>query len=266
MVKKLSPKRIINLIPKIEKHLPKALDIIENENIKKITNKPTNIKELLDELRLNIKSENHWATFYLIQIFSERVADFIIVNENDFFREKKIPNSSKKGYFTIKEKIEDNFYFYNKILCLKELSKSSCRTTKDFETLIDILELLRFIRNKYMFHVTNYDEYSFIHQKKDMYKKEECFINNVSKLVEKLKLLMNDFNKNSYEWQLLERYSSHFESSINDYTRLIEISKKSNGQRTINNVGVNEVMPDLLSRVSYIFILFLGKNDLSLLK
>lgn len=260
----MSPRPIKNLIPKIRKKLPIALNIIEEKNLKKITSKPTNLKKIIDELMTNIESENHWATFYLIQIFSERIADFIIVKEKDFFKTRKIPNNSKKGYFTIKEKIKDNFCFGDKIRCLKELSNSSRHTTKDFEIFIDILELLRFIRNKYMFHVTNYDEYSFIYKKENMYKKEECFIKNFSGLVKKMKLLMNDFHGRSYEWHLLERYSSHFEYSIKDYNGYIEMSKKSKGRRMINNVGVYEVIPSILSRISYVSILFLGRKDLEL--
>jgi len=252
----MSPKPIINLIPKIEKQLPIFLDIIEKKNIYKITNKPTNIKEILIELKANIKSKNHWATFYLVQILSERIADFMIITEKDFFKAKKI--SSSNGYFTIEKKIiDDKFCFADKINCLKELSSCNQYNTKDFETLIDILELLRFIRNKYMFHVTNYDEYSFIYNIRDMYKKDKSFYKNLSELVKRMKYLMNDFHKKSYEWQLLERYSSSF-------TRSINTNKQKNVKRTTNYTGVYEPLPGMLSRISYVFILFLGRKNLKL--
>jgi len=242
------------------------LIFIEKKSIKKITGKPTNIKEILNELKENIESENHWATFYLVQIFSERITDFIIFSKKDYFKERKISFNDGKSNFTIKKKVKNNrFSFGNKIRCLEELINSGCYTSKDFKTFLDVLKLLCFIRNRYMFHVTNYDEYSFIYEKKDMYKKEEHFIKNFKVLVERMKYLMNDFHGNSYEWHLLEENSFFLEHDIKSYEKHIERFKKSDGRRMINNVGVYEEIPSILSRISYVFILFLGRKNLNLL-
>ncbi len=257
----MSPKPIINLIPKIEKQLLISLDVIEKKNIYKITNKPTNINELLKELKANIKSKNHWATFYLIQILSERIADFMIIKEKDKIKSLTIKKKNKKN-MTLKDLIiEDDLSFYNKIFILEKIVDNK---SKDFRILLNIMKLLKFIRNKYMFHVTNYDEYSFIYKKDEMWEKEKHFINNLNDLVKKMITLMEDFDKKSYEWQLLERYSSSFKRSIENYKRSIDICKQKNGRRIIDNTGVYEPLPGMLSNISYVFILFLGKKNLKL--
>ena len=259
----MSHKPITNLIPKIRKQLLIALDIIEKENIKKITNKPTNIKEILIELRTNIESENHWATFYLIQIFSERIADFLLIKERDNLKHIKIEKGKK--YFTMEELVVKNRLSFNdKIFFLEKIIYIKYNEFKDFKIILNIMKLLCFIRNRYMFHMINYDEYSFIYKKNEIWKKEEHFIKNLEKLVLNMNDIMKDLRRNSYAWHLLERNSSFFKRSIEYYKKSIIVCKKKNGRRTIDNTCIYEQLPGVLSTISYVFILFLGRKNLKL--
>lgn len=265
---------------RVNAQLLTSLEVIEKENIKKISGAPTNIKEIIKELRANIKQDNAWATFYLIQIFAERVADFIISGENDLVKQN--PDFFKR----IKKKVEGNWFTLGiKISCLEELNKSKNCKNKDLEILIKILKLLALIRNRFMFHVINYDEYSFIYEPDERYKKEEHFIEDLKELKENIDDVLVEFPEGTLERWLLNGESTSLKQSIKSYKRLVETQKKSielykqytedqgipyrgnerrRGKRSVNNVGVYEQLPHMLSRISFIFILFFGKNDLNL--
>jgi hypothetical protein len=241
-----------------------SLEIIENENIKKISSTIVGSNELIKELRANIKLDNIWSTFYLIQIFAERIADSIIRRENECLK-KNI-----KELEFIKKYVEKNRSTLNKkIEILKKLKNSGNCNTKDFEILIKILELLTFIRNRFLFHVTNYDEYSFIYGQEVKYKKEEHLIDDFKELKEKIDFVMEEFDQGTLEWWLLERYSTFLGSSIKNYKQLVDRQKNYNARRTrgkttVDNTGIYAPLIEILSRISFIFILFFGKEDLNL--
>ncbi len=270
---------IVSNSTKVKVQLLTSLEVIEKENIKKISGTPTNIKELINELRANIEQDNAWSTFYLIQIFAERIVDFMILKENNLLKQ------NSDDFKTMEKKVKKNRLTLGpKIKYLEGLNNYCDSKSEDFEILIKILELLNFIRNRFMFHVTNYDEYSFIYSPDERYKKEKHLIKDFKELKRRIDNVLSEFHKETIEWWLLERYSASLAHSIKSYERLIETQKKSieiyrqytedkrdsygrkerRGKRSVDNTGIYEQLPRMLSRISFIFILFFGKNDLNL--
>ncbi|RLF50998.1 MAG: hypothetical protein DRN11_03565 [Thermoplasmata archaeon] len=241
----------------VEKILLQHLQNIR-KNIEKITKgyAVANINSLIEELKNNILMRNYFSIFYNVETLAERILDLIIKKENDLI-EKEIQHEIIKyiddGYFTLQKKIE----------LLEEIMHKK-HATKDMKILIKIIKLLQRIRNKFMFHIVNFDDYQFVFGD-DMGKKEEFLqrkilepikseIDNISDILEE-----GEFDERKLVETLIKFYQKYLERLYEFYSK-----ERSNKDVEIVNIDIYEHFPQNFAEISYIFILFFGKSNLNL--
>ena len=118
------------------------------------------------------------------------------------------------------------------------------------------------MRNKFMFHIKNYDDFSFIFEENISEKEDllcELFksIKNEIDIVVKLLKKTSIINKYS---NLLNYYPRYFDECIDFYK-----SKKWGDNATVDNSQIYNALPRYFAMIaaSY-FLLFFGKEDLNL--
>lgn len=241
----------------IEKTLLKYISNVK-KNVEKITSGYAfaNIDTLIKELENNIIIGNYFSTFYNVETLAERIFDLIIQKENDLLDEEereKIVEDMKKGKFTLQSKID---------LVEKTIHKK--HQTEDMSILIKIVYLLQRMRNKFMFHIGNYDDYQFVFGD-DTAKKEEFLKNKILKPVlteiEKVEAAVKGKLNERLAEYLLEWYHKYWTKLCNFYEE-----NKSDEKTPVLNIDIYQHFPQNFAELSYIFILFFGKPDLNLFK
>jgi len=115
----------------------------------------TDLKTLIEELKINIISNNWWSIFYNVQRIFEISTDIIIKNiiNRDLIDSEYLETYRKKI-------IKGTFSFNDRILILQEVKNKINKN--DLNIYIDVITVLNRLRNKYMFHHNNYDTLSFM--------------------------------------------------------------------------------------------------------
>jgi hypothetical protein len=219
---------------------------IKNKNIKQICPYSiANFDHLIDETENAIILGNYWSIFYCVELLAERTADIIIRENKEMVQDEyeKIKNKLKEGKLSLELKIKLLNIIFSEI-------KNS-----DLKIFIAFLTLLQRIRNKFMFHINNYDDYSFV---LDDGEKEELLRKLVSTIKEETdkvsKLLVDDASSK----KILDTYSASFQNLIDLFREM-----KPKEGTTVCNMIIYDDLPLFFAEISYGFILFFGKENFS---
>jgi hypothetical protein len=231
-------------------------NILKNKLIS-FTNKEE--KYIIKELIQNLKFDNYRSSFYLTLILSEYIVDRIIIinkdkiKNNNFRKIKKFINiEEEKTFLSLGKKID----------ILKTILPNKTNTSQLFK---NILELLNLIRNRYLFHFTDLDDYSFVIPENDLFKKEQKLQKHFIEIKKTIADIIKNYNLNNLELNLLIENAANFQDSTIDYSRLINIQQIPERKTRVNSKGLTSLLPKTLSKLSMIFLLFLNENNLKLI-
>jgi hypothetical protein len=206
------------------------------------------VRKLIEEIRINIIISSEWSSFYSLYCLMEKVLDILIIRENKLLNEyfPFIKEQMQKGNFTIDKKI----------FIIKKLNGKNFKP--DLKALINFSELMQRIRNKFMFHLNNYEEYSFVFP--DIGEKEDMFVNNIKFIREAIESSVELLNERSVEKQILLYYSD----VLNKITGFLS-QNRSNQEVYVSNNTFYEELPEFFSQIACILIILLAKDDLNLI-
>jgi len=247
--------RLMNRENNLEKILLEHLENTKNNIEKKITKgyAVANINSLIEELRNNIIMRNYFSIFYNVETLAERIVDLIIGKKKGSINEEiccKIREDMNNEGFTLQSKIKR----------LKEVYDDE---TPDTKMLIKIIQLLQRIRNKFMYHIVNYDDYQFVFSD-DIGKKDEFLQRKIIQpILEEIRAVKDIIKEISFENQLTKNLLDFYQKSWTKLSEFYEREKSSNDS-IILNIDIYEHLPQNFAEISYIFILFFGKHDLRL--
>jgi len=233
----------------IKKVLLEHLNRLEY-NLKKIErHSVANVNSIINELKNNIIMENYYSIFYNVELLAERIVDLIIKKEKFHLTAK---------FEEIKSKFEENrFTLDSKIKLLKILYEKF--GTDDIKIFVKIIELLQRMRNKFMFHIYNFDDYQFVFGP-HIGMKEELLQNKIIKSVkEEIDAVLKLLEEGGIDKKIVKFYSKYFGGLIKYYDR-----EKSDEEKYILNVEIYDNLPRNFAEISYLFILFFGKENLNL--
>jgi len=230
--------------------LLEKLDVIRTKNIKKIT--PYDVRGLntiVAEIKNNIITRSHWSVFYTIECLAERIIDTIIVRENKLLMGE---------YGNIRKNIKSNHYTLgNKIVLLEKIYCE--HKTPDLNIMIKIIKLLQDVRNKYMFHLFDCDDYSFIYPVGETHEKEKEMMKLMTSVKDSVEEVRELFKEGILERHILDFYFKSWSNLIEVY----DISEYG-PDVSVSNSAIYSMFPECFARFAYVLILFLGKDDLSL--
>jgi len=192
---------------------------------------------------------SYWSVFYLVHSLSERIIDSIIVSRKE---------DLKADYEKIQKKIESKHMDLGfKITLLEKLYEHY--KTDDLNLIISSAKLLKEIRNKFMFHPLDYDDYSFIYELDEISKKDDLVENLVRSIKETLDNLLALIKTAGLEKNILQYYSKSFGSLISLFSK-----NKSSSEVSVSYSNIFRDFPRYFTELSYVFILILGREDLNL--
>jgi len=234
----------------------KKLGNFSVKNIKQITVYDiTNLRNFVFEIKDNIITNSPFSIYFLINSLAERICDGII----SYYGEEILKDKQEEIANLLKEESIGNYSMFNKIKYVKEII--SKKGSKDGKQLILYLELLKGIRNKFIFHFLDSDEYHFIYSDEEKSEKEENLILIFNKVLDRINSLLEtiDSTENELESHILE----NMKKNLGDVIKLLDeyIPKKGVGHCTSN---LYSDFSENFVYIAYSFILFLGRENLKL--
>lgn len=235
----------------IEKKIRGLSDICKNTRSDVVTIPPHGFPQITRELKGNIILNNQWAIFYLIFTLSERYTDYLITLNSKLF--------SKNSCKDIKEKLDSkNRSLYIdlefKIGKLKHIRNQ--HKSKYIHKFISLLYLYREIRNAFMFHFKNVDEYSFVYPKKNIHEKEESLKGELENIISTINDSIKQFKGNTNIIDILDTSKKR----IDDIIRFYEKNQSDETYFLIND-NIYQDLIKIFSEISYTFIYFLDSEE-----
>jgi hypothetical protein len=248
-------KDLINSLDNVEKRIRMLSDICKKYNSNVVRIPPYGFTQITRVLKRNIVLHNYWSIFDLNFTLSERFADYLINLNSKLFTSKdcddiKIKLDSKNRTL--------NMDFDFKIGKLKHINSQHQSTY--IHRLITLLSLYRIIRNAFMFHFRNIDEYSFVYSDKEIQDKEKSLKGELENIHSNINNTMNQFKENQNIKNILQGSIQKIESIIEFY----KMNQSNNEVFLINDAIYNDLIK-IFSVISCTFIFFLDteKPDIS---
>lgn len=233
------------------KLLFKKLEIFKSKNIRQISDYTiTNLNTIIIEIKNNLITNSYLSLYFLINSLAERVCDGIIQHHNE-------PLSGKdKNNILLRIKV-GKFSMGEKIIQLEKIMKK--KGTKEGQELIAYLKLLKEIRNKFMFHFLDNDEYFSLYPKKREDEKDKNLKKIFQEILSKIHSLLSSMKVKDDERRIIEVYKKSIENVI---WLLGEITYSPNSH-TSTSLFYRD-FSKYFTHISYAFILFLGRENLKL--
>lgn len=235
------------------KLLFKKLEIFTSKNIRQISAYTiTNLDEIIREIKSNLVTNSHLSLYFLINSLAERICDGIIQHHNESLSEKDrnhILSRIEVGKFSMKEKI----------IQLEKIMKK--KGSEEGQELIGYLELLKEIRNKFMFHFLDNDEYFSFYPKEREDEKDKNLNRMFQGISEKIDSLLNLMKVKDDERRIIEVYKK----SIKNVIKLLGEITYSSDSHTSTSLFYRD-FSKYFTHISYAFVLFLGRENLKLFK
>jgi len=244
-------KDLINSLDNVEKRIRTLSEICKKYNSNVVRIPPYGFIQISRELKRNIILHNYWSIFYLNFTLSERYADYFINLNSKLF--------SPKDCADIKTKLDSknrtlNMDFDFKIGKLKHINSQHQSTY--ILKLYTLLDLYRIIRNTFMFHFIDIDEYSFVYSGKDIQEKEKSLHGELVNLHSNINVVMRQFKDNQKIKNILQSSIQKIESIIEFYSK----NQSTEEYFLINDAIYNDLIR-IFSVISYTFIFFLDTEQ-----
>lgn len=244
-------KSILDPLDNIEKKIRKLSDLCHNTRSDVVMIPPYGSLQIIQELKSNIILKNQWAIIYLIFTLSERYADYLISLNSRLI--------SSNDYDDIKEKLDSKnrsliIDLEYKIGKLKRIMNQ--RKSKYIHKLISLLYLYKTIRNAFMFHFKNVDEYSFVYTKENINKKEESLKGELEKINSSINDSLKQFDGNDNIFSILDGCKNRIDSIMRFYEK-----NQSDENFFLINDRIYRDLIDIFSVISYTFIYFLDSEE-----
>jgi len=228
------------------------LKTFEYENIKQVSIYTiTNLDKLISEIQQNLVTNSHFALYFLINSLAERICDGIIQNHKEPLDEKD------KEHILLKIK-DGRFSMHEKIIKIEKILKE--KGGSEGQEFIGYLKLLHEIRNKFMFHFLDNDEYFSFYPKEREGEKDENLKEIFQIILGKIDYILSLINVMDEEKMVLEVYKKTIENVIK---LLGEITYSPDSHTTTSNFYRS--FSEYFTHISYAFILFLGRDNLKIL-
>jgi len=237
----------------VRRLLFKRLKTFEVENIKQISSYTiTNLDKIIGEIRHNLITNSHLALYFLINSLAERICDGIIQYHNEPLDER-----DKKH---IVSRIEvGKFFMEEKIVKVEKIMKN--KGTTEGQELVEYLKLLKEIRNTFMFHFLDNNEYLFLYPKEREEEKDKNLLQIFQKILDKSNNLLSLLKVKDEEKRLIEVYGRAMENVMGHLKNITYSPDVSTNTSTFYRS-----FSEYFTHISYSFIFFIGRENLRLFK
>lgn len=207
------------------------------------------LKAVIEELRKNILLEQYYSAFYCIQRFSEILTDRLLSDYIKGYNQKsdKIIECMDRKVFTFNTKIGMLKHYLSKI-----------EDKDDLLLLIELLKLINTIRDTYMFHLNNFEEYWHIFLEE--HKKEEFLCRIFKDILDQINIVKQHSKKYENVSKILDYFKDSYERVLEMYKKIIEDTTPC------GNFVIYESFPKELYLLSFSLFKFLEKSELKFIK
>ncbi len=211
---------------------------------------PFGVDYLLSELQRNILLSNHWSVFYLTCMLSERYGDLLVFLHHKLLSEEEIQSIKTKLDPSERRSYLNFDYTITRLGAINKILKSDY-----ISQLIEYLRVFQKIRNKFMFHFKDVDEYAFVYSSEEIHQKEEYLKDMLIKINGVLEPILQSTN-DKHILELITDASGQIDASI----KLYDDSKDGTGSFLVNDLVYGDLVRSF-SKISFAFIIFLGATE-----
>lgn len=212
----------------------------------------TNLNEIISEIKNNIIVNSPLSICFLVNFLSERICDGIISLHGEGILDDEKNEIAKK--------LKNKYYMRDKISYVKKIL--SKKGTKEGNQLIKYLELLKIVRNKFVFHFVDNDEYFFVYPDDRKGEKEGNLKSVFQEILNKILPLLEDLNKDKREMdeanilKVMNQNLGGVIKYLDGYAYKKEVS---------HDMGLlYRDFSENFVYIAYAFLLFLGRENLKI--